>query len=298
MRRNAMKAALTVALGLGLAACDDPSSSDMARVQLLLTDAPGDLASAEVTISEIYFLSSDGRVSLFEGSATHDLLDLQNGVTTQLGEAVIPAGSYSQLRLLVESATLTSLDGKTYSTEDGTLICPSCAQTGIKVNMPGGSVSLEGDAQVLLIDFDVAQSFGHQAGQSGRWVMHPVVHATELETTGGITGTVALAEGVALPATCGGAAVTLAHFVPRATSTADAAIVVSGTTSTAGAFSFPFVAPGTYALGFSEVEFDNGEVLTFEATVAPETVTVASGGSVASAAYTVTAATCAAASSE
>lgn len=296
MRRNAMNAALAVTMALGLAACDDPSSSDMARVQLLLTDAPGDLVSAEVTISEIYFQGSEGRVSLFEGSATHDLLDLQNGVTTELANVVIPAGSYSQLRLVVESATVTSLDGDTYSTEDGTLTCPSCAQTGIKVNMPGGSVSLEGDAQVLLIDFDVAQSFGHQAGQSGRWVMHPVVHATEFETTGGISGTVALAEGVALPATCGGAEVTLAHFVPTATSTADAAIVLSGTTNTAGAFSFPFVAPGTYNLGFSKVEFDNGEVLTFEATVDPATATVGSGGSQVSAAYTVTAATCAAAS--
>lgn len=298
MRRNAMNAALTLAMAFGLAACDDPSSSDMARVQLLLTDAPGDLASAEVTISEIYFQGSEGRVTLFEGSATHDLLDLQNGVTAELADVVIPAGSYSQLRLIIESATITSVDGDTYSTENGTLTCPSCAQTGIKVNMPGGSVTLEGDAQVLLIDFDVAQSFGHKAGQSGRWVMHPVVHATDFETSGGISGTVALAEGVALPATCGGAAVTLAHFVPTATSTADAAIVLSGRTDTSGSFSFPFVAPGTYALGFGKAEFDNGEVLTFTATVAPETVTVASGGSVASAAYTVTGATCAAASSE
>lgn len=296
MRRNATKAAVALAMALGLAACDDPSSSDMARVQLLLTDAPGDLASAEVTISEIYFQGSEGRVVLFEGSATHDLLDLQNGVTAELADVVIPAGSYSQLRLIIDSATLTSLDGNTYSTENGTLTCPSCAQTGIKVNMPGGSVSLEADAQVLLIDFDVAQSFGRQAGQSGRWVMHPVVHATEFETTGGISGTVALAEGVALPGTCGGAAVTLAHFVPTATSSPNGEIVISGATDTTGAFSFPFVAPGTYALGFAAVEFDNGEVLTFEATVNPASVTVASGGSVASVAYTVTAATCAAAS--
>jgi hypothetical protein len=298
MRRNAMNAALALAMALGLGACDDPSSSDTARVQLLLTDAPGDLASAEVTISEIYFQSADGRISLFEGSATHDLLDLQNGVTTELADVVIPAGSYSQLRLVVESATITSLDGNTYSTEDGTLACPSCAQSGFKVNMPGGSVSLEGDAQVLLIDFDVAQSFGHQAGGSGRWIMHPVMHATEFETTGGISGTVALDDGVALPETCGEAEVTLAHFVPTATSTADAAIVLSGVTDTAGDFSFPFVAPGTYTMGFAEIEFDNGEVLTFEATVDPETVTVGSGGAVASAAYLVTAATCEAASGE
>jgi hypothetical protein len=41
------------------AACDaDPASSAPARVSLLLTDAPGDFASAEVEIEEIYLLGS------------------------------------------------------------------------------------------------------------------------------------------------------------------------------------------------------------------------------------------------
>ena len=44
-----------------------------------------------------------------------------------------------------------------------------------------GSVRLEGNSNILLVDFDVAQSFGHQAGGSGRWVMHPVVMATDFQ---------------------------------------------------------------------------------------------------------------------
>jgi hypothetical protein len=56
---------------------------------------------------------------------------------------------------------------------------PSLAQSGLKVDLPGGAIRIEGDQRILLVDFDVAQSLGHVAGGYGRWVMHPVVHATD-----------------------------------------------------------------------------------------------------------------------
>jgi hypothetical protein len=31
------------------------------------------------------------------------------------------------------------------------------------------------------VDFDVAESFGKQAGQSGKWVMHPVLKGSVVE---------------------------------------------------------------------------------------------------------------------
>lgn len=289
--------AATLALTLFAAGCDDPSGGDQARVSLRLTDAPGDLASATVEIREIYFQGAaddegaDGRVTLFEGSRTFDLLDLQNGVTEELADVLIPAGSYSQLRLIVGEATITTLEGTSYSTSNGTLQCPSCAQTGLKVNLPGGSVSLENDAHILLIDFDVAQSFGRAAGQSGRWVMHPVLAATTLETSGVIAGTVSLGEGVTFP-TCGGAQTDLTHFVPTAVA---GEMSISGFTAADGALRFPFVAPGTYTMGFdSEIDFDNGDSLTFSATPSSSTVTVGS-GSTATVNYTIDAVSCVAA---
>lgn len=288
-------AAMT-ALAVAAVGCDsDPAANDTARVSVQLTDAPGDLASASVEIVEVYLQSGaddgpeDGRVSLFSGSRTFDLLDLQNGVTEELSDVVVPAGSYSQLRLVVGEATITTGSGATYSTADNTLQCPSCAQSGFKIKLPGGTVDLENDAQILLIDFDVAQSFGHAAGQSGRWVMHPVMTATELETSGVIEGSVALAEGVTLPV-CGGSQTDLTDFVATA---AAGEIVLSGFTTAEGAVRFPFVAPGSYAMGFAEtVDFDNSETLTFAGTVSPQSVTVSSGSS-STVGYTITSATCA-----
>jgi hypothetical protein len=293
MRNSKFLTGLAIATTVLMAGCDaDPAGSDgMTRVRVLLTDAPGDLASAEVTISSVYFQGQGGRVPLFDGAATFDLLELQNGITAELAEVVIPAGSYSDLRLVVQSASLTTLDGRTYSTAAGTLTCPSCAQSGLKVKMPGGAVRLESDSEVLLLDFDVAQSFGRQAGQSGRWVMHPVIHATDFQAALPLSGTVALAEGVTLPAACGGRAVSIEQFVPTATA---GELVVTGSTRADGTLRFSFLAPGTFTLGHvPAVSFDDGDVLNFTATVSPETVTVGSGAAT-TAAYTITGVSCAA----
>lgn len=61
----------------------------------------------------------------------------------------------------------------------GSLITPSLDASGLKVNFTEPLV-LEGET-TLLVDFDVAESFGQQAGQSGNWVMHPVINGQMAE---------------------------------------------------------------------------------------------------------------------
>jgi hypothetical protein len=71
----------------------------------------------------------------------------------------------------------------------GDLQMPSFAQSGLKVNLPGDAITVEGDDQrILLVDFDVSKSFGHQAGNSGKWVMHPVITATDMTQIPAPTG--------------------------------------------------------------------------------------------------------------
>jgi hypothetical protein len=38
-----------------------------------------------------------------------------------------------------------------------------------------------GPQKVLLVDFDVAESFGQEGSGSGQWVMHPVINATDFQ---------------------------------------------------------------------------------------------------------------------
>jgi|SRR5690606_207246 len=179
---------------IGLAGCSD-STSPAQRVNLsvLLTDAPGDVHSAVVTISSVYLQGGPGgRTVLVDTAVTTDLLTLVNTTMDLVKDVSVPAGTYSQLRFVIDggyievenedASTSIYASSPDYAglpegvTPDGTLVMPSLAQSGLKVMFPGDAqVVLEGEEQVLVVDFDVSQSFGHEAGASGNWVMHPVI---------------------------------------------------------------------------------------------------------------------------
>jgi hypothetical protein len=177
----------------------------------------------------------------------------------------------------------------------------SCAQSGLKVVLPGDIADLEVGAHLIVLDFDVSQSFGHVAGQSGQWVMHPVIHATEVGFSGAVTGTVDVERDIAglalvtIPECPTGTPRDLSAFMPVAvaqTLTDDLGEpVVAGTTvASNGSFSFLFLHPDEYDFGFvSDVEFGDA-TLTFEAD-APGIVEVTSDANLV-VTYTITSADC------
>jgi hypothetical protein len=227
MRRYAFF--LPAALLCLVASCDsDVDGSESSRLTLLLTDAPGDFEAAVVTISQIYLQGSASeeeegeagdRVILLDEPVTTDLLTLANDVATLVDDAIVPAGTYGQLRFVIDGGYIeveTATGTKVYATPgyeeapeqvDGTLQCPSCAQSGIKVNFAGG-LRLDDD-ETLLVDFDVAETFGHQAGNSGMWIMRPSLKAASVAAAASIEVSVGLAAGVSLPP-IGGQLLTLA----------------------------------------------------------------------------------------
>ena len=214
-----------VLLAFAIGACDDSTTfgDDSGTLSLMLTDAPGDFLHAYVTIDRIELMAEEGdsagegegeeaggRVVLRSDAFTTDLLTLSNDVAELVDEAVVPGGSYEQLRFVISGGCI-EVEGENGETmvyassgytecgaADGALQMPSLGQSGLKVNLPAG-FRVAGDQNIVLVDFDVAQSFGHQAGNSGKWVMHPVIHATEIAVTGGIDVSVTLADSVELP---------------------------------------------------------------------------------------------------
>lgn len=143
----------------------------MSRVRLHLTDAPGPgIASAQVWVSRAYLVPGDAgeQVVLASEPQEYDLLTLQNGVTALVGEATIPTGDYSQLRLVVDSARLTLADDAMFAdgSQSRTLKVPSGPQSGIKVNF-AAKLSITEEATDLVIDFDVAQNFVFQGPAAG-----------------------------------------------------------------------------------------------------------------------------------
>ena len=168
-----------VALMPLVVACSDGSgTSNDAKVQVQITDAPSDyIQSADIWVSQVYLqggpghaadttdASSSGRVYLFNKPSTPfhaDMMALRAGVVANLTDSVaVEPGSYNQLRIVVDSAKVTLKAGFTFEGGGVTTVLkiPSGSTSGIKVNLAKAVQSSEGAATILLVDFDVNQNF-------------------------------------------------------------------------------------------------------------------------------------------
>lgn len=251
LRRTAILPMLAGALMLG--ACDNPAGLDQARVRIELTDAPSDyIAAAVVTIGRIELLSNGAApITVVEQGGTYDLLQLQNGVTASLGSVDVEPGTYTQLRMIVESAEVTLADGYTFTDGSTTksIAVPSGAQTGIKINLTPAEgeesgVEIRPGETVLVVDFDVSSNFVMQgdaetpAGIQG-FNFTPSLRAVVKDVAGSIAGTVTAPEGVKTE----GLSVTATRDGAAEGEAPAAALVAAD-----GTFKVNFVAPGTYTV--------------------------------------------------
>lgn len=194
-------------VGILFAACQNEynNESTTGKLKIQLTDAPfpTDLvAEANVTISKIEArrVNENGEeegnpfIILSEEEMSFNLLDLTNGVTAGLVDIEIEAGSYDLVRLYVSEASIKLSDETVHS-----LKVPSGAQTGIKIFIDPAIEVAGGLTSDLLLDFDVSKSFKLQgnidspAGIKG-FIFTPVIKASNLSTTGRLTGNVFDAE--------------------------------------------------------------------------------------------------------
>lgn len=260
------------------------------KVSVMLTDATGPFQAAVVTITEIDLVGSGGVHVLSNTKVTTNLLTLANDAATLVSNAEVPEGNYSELRFVITGAYVDTGSGiyassPTYeglpagATVAGNLQMPSLATSGLKVDMANGSLDVNTDSKVLLVDFDVAQSFGHAAGNSGNWVMHPVIKGADITVSGDVNVAVSLAAGVTLPA-----GVTLANF--SATLTNADNVTETLALSATGTATFKFLLPGTYSVGLTAP----GAATITTSPAIPLSVTVGSGAA-ANASLTITGAT-------
>jgi hypothetical protein len=158
----------------------------------------------------------NGRIVLSDTPVEVDLIELSNDIMPLAEDLVVPGGTYSQIRLVISEGCLVlpgvgDAPGEVYASSgfssddypecdaaNGGLQMPSWGQSGLKVKLPGGSIEVNGDQHIVLLDFVVSESFAHQAGNSGKYVARPVIRATEIGFTGSITVELSAAEDVDL----------------------------------------------------------------------------------------------------
>src|SRR5689334_10679209 len=154
-------------LAAATACSDNTGASGTGTVVVRLTDAPSDdLQSATIYVSQVTVKGSDVSADeqvVSSTKASYDLLTLQNGITATLGSVTVPTGTYSQIRLLVDSARVVLKTGHTFADGSTTakLTVPSGSESGLKVNL-SPAVDVTSGQTVLQIDFDITQSFVFQ----------------------------------------------------------------------------------------------------------------------------------------
>ena len=189
---------LALAAGLLLAAgcsTDSPVSTTQGTVRILMTDAPGDYEAVNLVVTQVAIHrgltdslgcdsipnATDGWEILSDETRTYDLLQLRNGVFTTIAEGLVPAGHYTQIRLMIGEGSNVVVDGTAYP-----LYVPSGMESGFKL-VSGFDVPVGGLVE-LALDFDAARSV-HEAG-SGRYTIIPTVRVLPTYDVGGLSGTI------------------------------------------------------------------------------------------------------------
>jgi hypothetical protein len=182
--KGAIKIGLVALIGLLTLVFASCSNDDYARLEVRMTDAPGDFEEVNIDIQEVQVNTGDddsGWQSLTIEPGVYNILELTNGIDTLLGAITLPAGKVQQIRLVLGDDNSVVVDGQTYP-----LSTPSAQQSGLKLNL---NVTLtEGITYTLLLDFDAAASVVEQG--NGTYSLKPVIRVISQATSGSIAGSV------------------------------------------------------------------------------------------------------------
>ncbi len=234
--------ATATALLLAGAGCSDSDSDNntgtapltgTGGMQVFLIDAPGDYEQVNVQVIEVS-VHADGEDSI---SGWHtiavdttevNLLELTDGNYAVLADSTLPAGQYSQVRLLLGEGNNVVVDGEVHE-----LTVPSGSQTGLKLNHP--FTIEDGMTYAVTLDFDAERSVLRTG--NGTYKLKPVIRLIVNEHGGSLHGVVEPVAARAFVMTVAGQDTLYAH--------AD---------TVTGAYRFAMLPVGSYDLQISATE--------------------------------------------
>jgi hypothetical protein len=193
-RRNALALSVTAVAILSACGGGGGSGSGQGTLNVSLTDAPAcGFDAVNVTVSKVRVHQS-GNADTADGNWHEitlnparkiNLLNLTNGVLENLGQTSLPAGRYTQMRLVL--ANPDPLSNSVVPTATGTetaLVTPSGLTSGIKLN--GNFEVAEGATTDLTLDFDACKSIVTRG--NGTYGLKPVISIIPMAASGAIAG--------------------------------------------------------------------------------------------------------------
>ena len=169
---------------------DSPTSSDFGTLKISLTDAPADFEEVNITFSDIRVRIGNEWITVRGEPIIANLLEWNNGKSIVLGTADVPAGNYTQIRLIIEDAEV-KVDGQIHK-----LFVPSGAKTGLKL---GYEFTVNaGFTSELIIDFDATRSVvvTGPPDDPNEFILKPTLRVISSAITGSISGTVTNPENI------------------------------------------------------------------------------------------------------
>ena len=295
-------AALIATNALALSGCGGSSSPpNKSTLSISLADAPlSGVSEVDVTVTGVEVQPTDGQAISFNLSQAQkiNLLTFQSGTVFPLVDRqLVPAGQYQWIRLMLDTTTphanqVVVATGSNAGTYD--LKIPSGAETGLKL-IQGFTMPANGAPTHFVIDFVASKSIV-SAGNSGQWLLKPVLRMVDVSASGTIAGTISAALAAAPPQTT---ATTCSQANPPAVyvyvgSNATPDDIYTGTETDSGlveplttqtttpkangakfdfTYSIPFLPAGTYTVAFTcdpdDPSVDESAAGTIHFTIAP-----------------------------
>ncbi len=179
---------LMIAL-MGCSKSGSPTSPGSGSMQVNMVDAPASYDEVNIVVDSVQAHtagsdSTSGWITINSTPATYDLLAYTDGNFAVVGDAQLPVGQYTQVRLKIGSGSNVVVNGQMHP-----LTIASGFQTGVKLNV---NATIQANVKyTLALDFDANRSIV-QTGDTAHanFMLKPVIRTSTTATTGFIAGVV------------------------------------------------------------------------------------------------------------